>query len=131
MRITVGGALGIVGAILPLVYIAGSVRQFTGVGGKTVRGTIDLGLDPTILGLALLGLLFSLPLIVKLRRLVSNAGSARTTASEAEGFDPDAALANYLRSHARDAIPEAPVAADATEEPRPFSRPGGFGRKIV
>lgn len=137
MRLSIGGVLGIIGGLIPLVYIGWLLRHFIGVGGGSADGIAMIGLGPTVMGLTVVGILFALPLIVKLLRAVSGSNrvpGARAEASgelpaETQGFDADAAFANYMRN--RDSAPPPPIAADA-EDLRPFTpRPGGFGRKSV
>lgn len=139
MRLSIGGVLGIIGGLVPLAYIGWLLWYFMGVGGNSTEGIAMIGLGPTVMGLTIVGLLFALPLIIKLLRVVS--GSNRVPGSrsekagelsvETQGFDADAAFANYMRG--RDAPPPPPIAPDAVDgDPRPFTpRPGGFGRKTL
>lgn len=139
MRFSVGGFLGIIGGLIPIVYIGWMLRHFIGVGGGSAEGVAMIGLGPTVIGLSIVGLLFALPLIIKLLRAVSGTnrvpGAHTETAgdpgAETQGFDADAAFANYMRN--RDAVPPPPIAPDALDDDlRPFTpRPGGFGRKGV
>lgn len=134
MRITTGSVLGIVGVLAPLVFIGAFLRYFMGVGGDSFEGVVGIGLGPTVLGLAGVGLFFMVPVIVKLLRLTGGAGPkpgarAAEPPTETEGFDADAALANYMRHRAEE--PGAGPAASRSDEPRPFGNPGGFGRKTV
>ncbi|MBN8843417.1 MAG: hypothetical protein J0H88_09230 [Sphingomonadales bacterium] len=139
MRLSIGGLLGIIGGVAPLVYIAWMLRHFIGVGGDSAEGVAMISLGPTVMGLSIIGLLFALPLIIKLLRAVSGtnrvpgarAEAAGELSAETQGFDADAAFANYMRN--RDAAPPPPIAADAVgDDLRPFTpRPGGFGRKGV
>ena len=137
MRLSIGGVLGIIGGLVPLVYIGWLLRHFIGVGGGTAQGVGMIGLGPTVMGLMIVGLVLALPLIIKLLRAVtgtgrvpgSHAGKVGEFSVETEGFDADAAFSNYMRN--RDAAPPPPIAPDALEgDLRPFTpRPGGFGRK--
>lgn len=137
MRISAGGIIGFVFALVPIVYIGWLLRHFIGVGGGTAEGIAGIGLGPTVLGLSIVGLLFALPLVIKLLRAVTGVNrvpGARQPAEEASletaGFDADAALANYMRN--RDAAGAAPVEPPASEGPGLGApRPQGFGRKIV
>lgn len=134
----IGGAFSWAFALIPTAYIGWMLWYFTGVGGNSAEGIVGIGLGPTVLGLAFVGLILTLPVIVKLVRVISGTDrvpGSRTTADEAsietQGFDADAAFANYMRN--RDTAPPPPIAADTIEdELRPFTqRPGGFGRKVV
>lgn len=133
---SVGGIVKWVVGLLPIAYVAWVLRHFADVGGGDAQGIADIGLGPTVIGLSVVGLLFALPLAIKLIRALSGTnkvpGAKMADPSvETQGFDADAAFANYMRG--RDAAPPAPVAPDfAVDEPRPFTpRPGGFGRKVV
>ena len=137
MRLSIGGVLGIIGGLIPLAYIGWLLWYFMGVGGNSAEGIAMIGLGPTVMGLTVVGLLFALPLIIKLLRVVSGTNripgsrsdEAGELSSETQGFDADAAFANSMRG--RDTAPPPPIAPDAVEgDLRPFTpRPGGFGRK--
>ncbi|UKK84959.1 hypothetical protein L7H23_02305 [Sphingopyxis sp. BSN-002] len=137
MRLSIGGVLGIIGGLIPLVYIGWLLRHFIGVGGGSADGIAMIGLGPTVMGLTVVGILFALPLIIKLLRAVSGTDrvpGARTEAAgelsaETQGFDADAAFANYMRN--RDAAPPPPIAVDAENLQPVTPRQGGFGRKGV
>lgn len=134
----IGGVFSWVFALIPIVYIGAMLWYFAGVGGNSAEGIVGIGLGPTVIGLAIVGLLLALPLVIKLLRVVSGtnrvpgAGAAAGEPSvETQGFDPDGAFANYMRG--RDSAPPPPIASDAIgDDLRPFTpRPGGFGRKGV
>ncbi|WP_422061036.1 hypothetical protein [Sphingopyxis sp.] len=135
----IGGAFSWAFALVPTVYIGGLIWYFMGVGGNSAAGIADIGLGPTVMGLAVVGLVLTLPVIIKLLRLISRtdkvpgarAEEAGDLSAETQGFDADAAFANYMRN--RDAAPPPPIAADVVDDNlRPFTpRPGGFGRKAV
>ena len=134
----IGGAFSWVSVLVPVIYIGAMLWYFMGVGGNSVDGIVGIGLGPTVLGLGVVGLILTLPVLIKILRVVSGTdrvpgtgAKAGEPSAESQGFDPDAALANYMRG--RDAAPPPPIAADAVEDDlRPFTpRPGGFGRKGV
>ncbi|WP_282948026.1 MULTISPECIES: hypothetical protein [unclassified Sphingopyxis] len=134
----IGGAFSWVFALIPIVYIGAMLWYFAGVGGNSAKGIVGIGLGPTVIGLAIVGLLLALPLVIKLLRVVSGtnrvpgAGAAAgEPLADTQGFDPDAAFANYMRG--RDSALPPPIAPDAIgDDLRPFTpRPGGFGRKGV
>lgn len=115
---------GLVGALLPVAYCGGLVWFFQGQTGG-VEFITSAGLGPTVIGLGALGVLFCIPLILKLTKIVTApAKPVKVTgipdAPESE-FDADAALARYLARKAAGEI-EVPVAA-------PVQR-ASFGRKI-
>ena len=139
MRLSIGSVFGIIGGLIPLVYIGWLLRHFIGVGGDSPGGVAMIGLGPTVIGLTLVGILFALPLIIKLLRAVSGtnrvpgarAETAGELSAETQGFDADAAFANYMRN--RDTASPPLNATDAAiDGSGPFTpRPGGFGRKGV
>lgn len=120
----------IVGMLLPLLYFAGLLYYFSGVDGGTLAGIIEIGLGPTMFGLAFLGLLFSIKPLIMLVRLVAgmsgrppemptphNIGDVPDARlGERGGFDADAAVARYLAKRAT----AGPTAAPARSS---------FGRK--
>ena len=126
-------------ALIPTAYIGGLIWYFSGVGGNSAEGVVAVGLGPTVIGLIVVGLILTAPLIVRLIRALSGANKvpgARADAvgeptGETHGFDADAAFANYMRG--RDSAPPPPIASDVVEgDLRPFGqRPGDFGRKTV
>lgn len=133
MHSSLGKVLGVIGGLIPLIYIGWLLRHFIGVSGGTAEGVAFIGLGPTVIGLSIIGLLFAMPLIIKLLRAttgvsrVPGASFKPDEASETAGFDADAAFANYM--HGRETKADAPVADDDLQ---PFTpRPGGFGRKGV
>lgn len=141
MNISLGKVLGVVGALVPIIYIGWMLRHFVGVGGGTADGVAGIGLGPTVIGLSIVGLLVALPLIIKLLRAttgvnrVLGAGfDAKLNPGEvadAPTFDADAAFANYMRNRDAAGVVDASPAVTAAN-PAPFApRPSGFGRKTV
>lgn len=120
-------------SLLPLVYIGGLLFYFTGQGGWS-DGPLATGLGPTVLGLGAIGLLFCIPLVFRLLKLVINPrGPVSAKANEPveePAFDADAALARYLarKAAAGEAVPEAPAAAPSFPRDESAVRPV-FGRK--
>lgn len=131
------GSLGFVGMLLPLLYFGGLIYYFSGVGGGTLLGIIDIGLGPTVIGLAAIGLLFAIkPLYLLFRFIIGLTTGVGTTQAivtagreageepRSDGFDADAAMARYLANRAvGDAVP----VVDTPLDPAP-QRPA-FGRK--
>jgi hypothetical protein len=116
-------ALGLAAALIPVVYCGGLFLYFNDV-RDSAGGLLDDGLGPTILGLGALGLLFTLPVVLKILRLLGSPASPAiptggSAGEEASDFDPDAALARYMARR---------NAPDPASSP-PQTRPGGFGRK--
>jgi hypothetical protein len=125
--------LGVIGALVPVLYFGGLLYYFIDVGGS-VQGAEAIGLGPTLLGLGIVGLLFCIPLIIKIVRIFasphspgSGGGPDASMRDDENGFDPDAAIARYMAQRSTEAAPNAPSARPARGGP---VRPSGFGRKI-
>lgn len=123
-------AFGLFGALIPVLYCGGLLYYFFGFQGAT-DGPLATGLGPTILGLGAVGLLFCIPLLLKVIRLFAPAPGGNPVPSEPEevvsDFDPDAALARYMARRAAEGI--APPPLPTSEVSAPVQRPS-FGRKI-
>lgn len=142
MHFSLGKTLGVIAGLLPLLYIGFMLRHFVGVGGGSIDGIVGIGLGPTVIGLSIVGLLFALPLIVKLLRAATGVnrvpGKGIDTklkpgeVSDEPSFDADAVFANYMRKRDQAAdVPPAEPAAAALADDAGFAspRPSGFGRK--
>ena len=126
------GVVAWLGALIPVVWIGYLLWHFAGVGGNTAEGIVGIGLGPTVLGLSIIALLFLVGPLIKLIRVAS--GSNRVPGASikvdedlpaTEGFDADAAFANYMSKRADNPQPvveEAPAAAPVRPQ---------FGRKTV
>jgi hypothetical protein len=141
MNISPGKVLGVIGGLIPLIYIGFMLRHFVGVGGDTAEGVAGIGLGPTVIGLSIVGVLLALPLIIKLLRATTGVNRVPGASFEAKlkpgevvvepEFDADAAFASYMRKR------EAGVVGDVTVDPvdtapAPFTpRPASFGRKTI
>lgn len=133
---------GLGGALLPVLYCGGLLVYFLGVGGS-VKGTREIGLGPTVIGLGVVGLLFCIPLILKIMRMVRGPrapgadGDAPPSSKFGGGDDDDgdsdaradAVIARYL---ARQAAEEKAGATTLASASRPAPQSGnpamGFGR---
>lgn len=138
---SLGKVLGIMVGLIPIVYIGWLLYYFVGVGGGTAEGVAGIGLGPTVIGLSIVGLLFALPLIIKLLRATTGVNRVPGASFEAKlkpgevvvepEFDADAAFASYMRKR------EAGVVGDVTVDPAdnaptPYApRPASFGRKTL
>ncbi|GAA0563338.1 hypothetical protein GCM10008942_09720 [Rhizomicrobium electricum] len=117
---------GVGSALLPILYCAGLLYYFLDLSGS-VQEAEEVGLGPTVLGLGVVGLLFSIPLIIRVVRLVGRA-RARGPGDDEPGsgrtVDADAAIARYKARQAeeRDRTPVAPP-------PRTPAPRSGFGRR--
>jgi hypothetical protein len=127
------GALSWAFALIPTVYIGGLIWYFMGFSGGSAEGLVAIGLGPTVAGLTVVGVILTLPLLIKLLRFATGANrvpGARAlaigdTLAETEGFDADAALASYMSKRAEGP----PLGDDALPAPG-TSRPQ-FGRRVT
>lgn len=141
MNISLGKVIGVIAGLVPLIYIGWLLRHFVGVGGGTAEGVAFIGLGPTVIGLSIVGLLFALPLIIKLLRVMTGVNRVPGAGfdaklkpgevSDAPAFDPDAAFANYMRGREQsgEASPVESVSFGATGDDGAPVRSAGFGRK--
>ena len=120
---TTKSLLGLVAALLPVLYCGGLLLYF-GRFNSATYGLFDRALSPTMFGLAAIGLIFVILFALKLWRMSRppapprSGGAGLDTEDLKSDFDPDAALARYMAR--RNAAPLSP-------ENRP--PPGSFGRK--
>jgi hypothetical protein len=119
---------GVAGALIPVLYCGGLLYYFLDVAGS-VQEAEEIGLGPTVLGLGAVGLLFSIPLILKVLRLFRGPRSGGNTprdnghddGDDDGGFDADAAISRYMARRAT----EAAAAATPAPAPRPAPKSGG------
>lgn len=126
-------AFGMMRAIVPILYCGGLLYYFLGFSGSVEEAT-DSGLGPTLLGLSLGGLLFFIPLILKIVRLFAkppSPGSRRgpdvPVQDDEGGFDADAAIARYMAQRSAEAGPNPPIVSPA--HGGSLVRRPGFGRR--
>ncbi len=122
---------GVIRVLLPVLYCGGLIYYFLDQAGS-VEEAESFGLSSTLLGLGVVGLLFSILLIVRIVRMFAgppSPGSGRhdgpdaPTPDDEGGFDADAAIARYMASRSPD--PAAPLAHGGGGPARPPS----FGRR--
>jgi len=142
MNFSLGKVLGVIGGLIPLVYIGWLLRHFVAVGGGSAEGIASIGLGPTVIGLTFVGLLLALPLIIKLLRAATGVNSVPGASYEARlkpgevtdtpAFDADAVFANYMRKREQsgDATPVEAASIEAMDDGDSTpARSAGFGRK--
>ena len=128
---TLKSTFGVMGAFLPMLYCGGLLYYFLDISGSVKEAT-DSGLGPTLLGLGIAGLLFFIPLILKVVRLFarprppgSGNGPDVPAHDDEGGFDADAAIARYMAQRPVEAASNAPAPAPKGGM---AGRPG-FGRR--
>ena len=133
---TLKPAFGVIGALVPVLYWGGLFYYFFNVAGS-VQEAEEIGLGPTLLGLGVVGLLFCIPLIVKIVRIFAeqrspgsggSGGPDASTHDDEGGFDADAVVARYMARRSAEAAFGSPAAPPAREGGGPARR-SGFGRK--
>lgn len=122
-------------ALLPIVYFTGLLVDLLDVSGGSIHQAWRIGLGPTILGLGFIGLLFCIPLALRIVRILnglrasgSGGGSGRSAPDDDDGFDADAAVARYLAQRPAEAVPASPASRTTSKGGGP-ARPTGFGRR--
>ena len=65
---TLKALLGVMGALMPILYCGGLLYYFIDSSGSLENAETN-GLNPTLLGLGTVGLLFCIPLIVRIVRI--------------------------------------------------------------
>jgi hypothetical protein len=128
---TLKSALGIAGALIPIVYCGGLIYYFLDLTGSVAEAEAN-GLGPTLLGLAVVGLLFCIPLVVKLIRMLIGSGPSASggrggdATSKQDDVDADALVARYMARRTAEAATDAPLPHQGGD---PAPRPT-FGRKV-
>ncbi len=118
-----------IGAIVPFFYCGGLLIYFIHQGGS-VEGAISMGLGPTLLGLAIVDLLCSIPLIVVIFMIFRGARQRRSDghggpSGPQDGENAfDAVVARYLARG-----PAQTAASPPAPSPGSAPKPTGFGRR--
>jgi len=125
-------AFGVARALFPVVYFCGLLSYFLDVSGGSIHQAWEIGLGPTILGLGFVGLLFCIPLALRIVRILNRprtpgSGPGRSAPDDDDGFDADAVVARYMAQRPVEAAFPAPRPAPKSGGP---ARPTGFGRRI-
>ena len=127
---------GVITALVPIIYCGWLLYYFLDVTGSVHEAVME-GLGPTLVGLGVVGLLFCIPLIVRIVRILSGprspgsggrGGPDEPTRDGDGGFDADAAIARYLAQQSTEAPAGSPPAPPAHEGGGSVRRLA-FGRK--
>jgi hypothetical protein len=127
---TVKSTFGVMGVLVPIFYCGSLLYYFLDLSGSMQDAEKD-GLGPTLIGLGAVSLLFSIPFIMKVVRILSqprSPGSGGDAPPRDDGFDADAAIARYTVRRSAEAAPNAPAVPPVHRGGGPARRPG-FGRK--
>lgn len=128
----------VVAAAFPVIYCGYLVYYFYDVSGGSMQEVERSGLGPTLIGLGVVGLLFCIPLAVKIVRLIvrprpprsDSGGGPRPPTPHGGGessFDADAVVARYLAQRQVEAASGSPAAPPA--QGSVGAKRAGFGRK--
>jgi hypothetical protein len=124
----------VLGALVPIVYCVGLIYYFLD-GTGSLEDAKAIGLGPTLLGLAVVGLLFVIPLVWRIMRIITApraptpGGRNGDDAPTRDGtFDPDAAVARYMAQRSAEGAPASSATSTAHKSDGP-PRPT-FGRKV-
>jgi hypothetical protein len=132
---TTKSIFGLIAVAIPVLFCGGLLLYFNGV-RNAFGGLVDSQLGPTMLGLGAIGLLFLIPLLLKIIRLFGGKGAPaagggghadEAPREEGSDFDPDAALARYLAR--RSSGTRDPAFPTAPHEGGGPVRQAGFGRR--
>lgn len=113
-------SFGIAGALLPVVYCAGLIYYFLDFSGS-VQEAETIGSLPTLLGLGVVGLLFSIPLFLKIVRMLPRPSSPKANtdgSDDGDHVDADAAIARYKAQRSTQ-TPITPAPKPAPKNPGP------------
>ena len=126
-------AFGLTRALFPVVYFCGLLFYFLDVSGGSIHQAWEIGLGPTILGLGFVGLLFCIPLAIRIVRIMNGprtpgSGPGRSAPDDDDGFDADAVVARYLAQRPAEPAVSAPAVRPAPKSGGP-AKPTGFGRR--
>lgn len=130
---TLKSAFGVIRAVVPVLYCGGLLYYFLDISGS-VEEAMRSGLGPTLLGLGVVGLLFCIPLMLKLVRLFvglrspESGGRPDVPGDDEGGFDADAAIARYMAQRSTEAGSSSPIVSPAHGGGGQVRRPG-FGRR--
>ena len=121
--------IGMIRTLFPVVYFGGLFFYFLDVADGSLEQAQEMGLGPYLLGLAIVGLLFSIPLIIKLVWLLvimfggrRSHGSGTDSPNGDGGFDADAVIARYKAQQSVGATSAKPPARSAPGKPSSFGR---------
>lgn len=121
----------VVAVVFPILYCGYLIYYFLHLSGS-VEEAEEIGLGPTILGLAIVGLLFCIPLIIALFRIFARPRSRRSDDPPRDddgGFDADAVVARYVSQRSAEVDPNSAGVPPRGGSGGPAQRTG-FGRRI-
>ena len=129
---TFKSVLIVIGALMPVLYCGTLLYYFLDISGS-LKNAKSIGLAPTLVGLGVVGLLFCIPLVLKIVRIFSGprspgSGPDASARDDESGFDADAAIARYMAQRSPQTVPGS-AAVRPTFGGGAARRPG-FGRRV-
>ena len=129
---------GVLLALVPVVYCGGLIYYFLH-GAGSIEDAKAIGLGPTLLGLTVVGLLFCIPVIVRIvwiimaARSPGSGGRGGSSGSKHDGdnegeSDADAVVARYMARRPAEPTPNSAATTPAHQGGAPAARPT-FGRR--
>jgi hypothetical protein len=125
--------VGYVMSFVPVIYCFYLVHYFIHECGS-LQEAVNNGLGPTIAGLSIVGLLFTIPILVKTFLVIIELRKPRTYRPDGgpppdgqDDFDADAVVARYLAQRPSQVASGTAAAANGSGEPATGRR--SFGRK--
>ncbi|MEP6828930.1 MAG: hypothetical protein ABI963_01205 [Rhizomicrobium sp.] len=132
---TFKSVFGVARAFGPVIYCGYLAYYFFDAGGS-VQGVQDIGLGPTVLGLGAVGLLFCVPLVMKIVRMLrtprspgSGSGGDAPSDDDDGGAAADAAIARYMARKAKEDTSAKP--STGALSPRPAQHSSGPARRPI
>jgi hypothetical protein len=123
---TLKSIIGLFRAVVPVAYCGSLFYYFLGFGGS-IDDLKTTGLWPTVVGVGIVGLLFCIPLLLKIVGVVFALRSRGPGGPDGEAFDADAVIARYKAHQSPEpapSIPAPPPVRRTPDDPRPT-----FGRR--
>jgi hypothetical protein len=114
---------GVARVLVPVVYCGWLLHYFLDLSGS-MEEAANIGLGPTVIGLGAIGLLLSVPLLLRVIRMFARLPAPGGGSDEP--FDPDAAIARYKAQKSEE--PTRPAPASPRPAPKSAPRPT-FGRR--
>ena len=128
-------AFGVIRTLVPIIYCGGLVYYFYNQVGS-IQQAEAMGLGPTLLGLSAVGLLFCIPLIVKIYLVIvalrspgSGGGSDGPSHDGEAEVDADAMIARYMAQRSAEGGSTSSTTPPVHKGDGPARR-SSFGRKI-
>jgi hypothetical protein len=122
-----------VGSFVPVIYCGYLVYYFVDLSDWSVQQLEDNQLGPTVLGLTIVGLLFCIPVFIKIALIIAElrkprlgGGAGGSSPGGGDTFDADAVVARYLAQKQAEAPAGMPASSGFEDG---TARRSSFGRR--